>query len=232
MSLWLVRASRHGEQEQVANEVGQIWRFTREIQMGDLVTLPLKTQSAIAIGKVQEPYGYVELADNIKYVRRVRWMKTIRRSTFDQDILYSLGAFMTVCRIKRHDAENHVKRLLQIEDTVETEEQMRGVTEETIDIEESARDQVTRYIGTKFRERGLARMVETILHAQGYVTRISPPGPDGDVDILAVAGPLGFDKPWLYVQVKSSSSQVDVRVLRELQGVMSRVRAKQGLLEA
>lgn len=274
MSLWLVRAGRHGEQEQgalekdvvtigwnelpdlsnlksrseltkvyiqihptakknqVANEVGQVWRFAREIQVGDLVALPLKTQSAIAIGKVQGPYEYVELADNIKHVRRVRWMKTIRRSAFDQDILYSLGAFMTVCRIKRHDAENRVKRLLQIEDTIEAEEKTGGVTEETIDIEESARDQVIKYIGAKFRGHSFARLVEAILHAQGYVTRKSPPGPDGGVDILAAAGPLGFDKPWLCVQVKSSSSQVDVRVLRELQGVMSRVRAEQGLLVA
>jgi len=87
MSLWLVRAGRHGEQEQgaldndvvtigwnelpdlsglknrseltrlytqihpkakknqIANEVGQVWRFAREIQVGDLVALPLKTQA-------------------------------------------------------------------------------------------------------------------------------------------------------------------------------------------
>ena len=274
MSLWLVRAGRHGEQEQgaldnsvvtigwnelpdlsnlktkdeltklyvqvhpkakknqVINEVGQVWRFAREIQVEDLVALPLKTQSAIAIGKVEGPYEYKELTDNIKHIRRVKWIKTIRRSAFDQDILYSLGALMTVCRIKRHDAENRVVRLLKGEEPPETEETGEGVTEETIDIEESARDQVTKYIGTRFKGHGLARLVEAILHAQGYVTRMSPPGPDGGVDILAAAGPLGFNKPWLCVQVKSSSSQVDVRVLRELQGVMSRVRAEQGLLVA
>jgi len=274
MSLWLVRAGRHGEQEQgalendvvtigwnelpdlsklknkgeltklyvrihpkakknqIANEVGQVWRFASEIQAGDLVALPLKTQSAIALGKVEGPYEYKELTDNIKHVRRVKWIKTIRRSAFDQDILYSLGAFMTVCRIKRNDAENRVVRLLQVEVPPETEETGEGIAEETIDIEESARDQVIKYVGAKFKGHGLARLVETILSAQGYVTRQSPPGPDGGVDILAAAGPLGFNKPWLCVQVKSSSSQVDVRVLRELQGVMSRVRAEQGLLVA
>lgn len=274
MSLWLVRAGRHGEQEQgaldngvvtigwnelpnlsnlknkneltklyvqihpkakknqIANEVGQVWRFAREMQVGDLVALPLKTQSSVAIGKVEGPYEYKELADNIKHIRRVKWIKTIRRSAFDQDILYSLGAFMTVCRIKRHDAENRVLRLLQAAEPPEADETSKVISEETVDIEESARDQVTKYIGTKFKGHGLARLVEAILHAQGYVTRRSPPGPDGGVDILAAAGPLGFNKPWLCVQVKSSSSQVDVYVLRELQGVMSRVRAEQGLLVA
>ena len=274
MSLWMVRAGGHGEQEpgaidnnvvtigwnefpdlsnlknrseltklfvqihptakknQIPNEVGQMWRFAREIQVGDLVALPLKTQSAIAIGKVKGPYEYIKLADNIKHIRRVSWEKTIPRSAFDQDILYSLGAFMTVCRIKRHDAENRVRKLLQIEDTTGPGVDTEGVTEETINIEESTRDQVIKYVGAKFMGHGLARLVEAILHAQGYVTRKSPPGPDGGVDILAAAGSLGFDRPWLCVQVKSSSSQVDVKVLRELQGVMSRVNAEQGLLVA
>jgi len=45
-----------------------------------------------------------------------------------------------------------------------------------------------------------------------------------------LGGPLGFDQPRVCVQVKSSTSQVDVKILRELQGVLSNVRADQGLL--
>lgn len=270
MSLWMVRAGRHGEQEQgaldnsvvtiawnefgdisnlknrgelkklylqihpmakkkkMANAVGHLWRFANDIQIGDLVALPLKTQSAIALGKVQGPYEYKELASDIKHIRRVSWEKTLPRSAFDEDLLYSLGALGTVCHITRNDAENRIRKLLQMGDIPEPEE----ITEDTIDIEELSRDQVIKYIGAKFMGHGFERLVEAILHAQGYVTRKSPPGPDGGVDILAAAGSLGFDRPWLCVQVKSSSSQVDVRVLRELQGVMTRVRAEQGLLVA
>jgi len=244
MSLWLVRAGRHGEQEQgalsnnivtigwnelpnlsnvrnraelaelynrvhpttkkaqAARGVGQVWRFVREIQGGDLVALPLKTQSAIAIGKVEGEYEYQELADNIKHVRRVNWLRTIPRSAFDQDI-----------------------EITEVGVKIE-------IAEEAIDIEESARDQIIKHIGAKFRGHDLARLVDAILHAQGYVTKKSPPGPDGGVDILAAAGPLGFDKPRVCVQVKSSSSPVDVKILRELQGVMTKVRAEQGLLVA
>jgi len=216
---------------QAANEVGQVWRFVHEIQRGDLVALPLKTQSAIAIGKVEGEYDYKKLADNIKHIRRVRWLKTIPRSAFGQDILYSLGAFMTVCKIERNDAENRVKNLLQKGEIAEARVKTE-IAEERIDIEESSRDQIVKHIGVKFRGHDLARLVDAILHAQGYVTKKSPPGPDGGVDILAAAGPLGFDKPRVCVQVKSSSSPVDVKILRELQGVMSKVRAEQGLLVA
>ncbi|MBN2037295.1 MAG: restriction endonuclease [Chitinispirillaceae bacterium] len=270
MSLWLVRAGGHGEQEQealdnsvvtigwddfddlsniksreelselylklnpdskkmqVANAVGQIWRFVREIQKGDLVALPLKMQSGISIGKVESDYEFKQISPNIKHLRHVKWIKTIPRSAFDQDILYSFGAFMTVCQIERNDAENRVKKLLKGEVTpvVEDEPEREGV----IDIEEYAKDQITKHINAKFKGHGLARLVDAILKAQGYITKQSAPGPDGGVDILAAAGPLGFDKPRVCVQVKSSSSAVDVKVLRELQGVMSKVRAEQGLL--
>ena len=73
---------------------------------------------------------------------------------------------------------------------------------------------------------------ETALEAQDYRTAVSDPGPDGGVDIIAGRGPLGFDPPRLCVQVKSSTSPLDVKVLRELKGVMKDFGADQGLLVA
>lgn len=275
MSLWLVRAGRHGEQEQVAldqnvvtigwkdlpdlsglkskeelaelyarvypshgkhkvaNEMGQVWRFAKEIQKGDLVALPLKTQAAIAIGEVKGSYEYKQLADNVKHVRSVKWIKTIPRSSFDQDLLYSFGAFMTVCQVSRNNAESRVKSLLgKVEAVTVSDDEERIPGDEIIDIEEYAKDEIIKHIGSKFRGHDLARLVEAILEAQGYTTKKSPPGPDGGVDILAAGGPLGFDTPRICVQVKSSSSPIDVRVIRELQGVMGKVNANQGLLVA
>ncbi|WP_135611137.1 restriction endonuclease [Methanococcoides sp. AM1] len=218
------------------NEVGQIWRFVREMQIGDLVALPLKTESSIAIGKIDGNYTYKELSDNVRHIRPVKWLKTLPRSAFDQDILYSLGAFMTVCKIQRNDAKNRVMKLLKGEvqpkgtsnevPQIETENDQ----EETIDIEDYSRDQIVKYIESKFKGHGLARLVDEILKAQGYITRVSPPGRDGGIDILAASGPLGFENPRICVQVKSSYSPVDVKILRELQGVMSTVGADQALL--
>ena len=108
---------------------------------------------------------------------------------------------MTVCQISRNDAENRIKELIQKEAIVVSEE--REPPEEIIDIEEYARDQIVKFIGRKFKGHNLARLVEAILQAQGYVTKKSSPGPDGGVDILAAGGLLGFDTPRICVQVKS-----------------------------
>ncbi len=216
----------------INNHIGQIWRFVHDIHKDDLVALPLKSQSAIAIGKIEGDYEFKQITPDIIHIHRVKWLKTIPRSSFDQNILFSFGAFMTVCKIEREGAEQKVKKLLQLKDadvekiTLQSEE----ISEEEIDIEEYAKDQIIKHIGTKFKGHGLARLVDAILKAQGYNTTVSPPGPDGGIDILAAAGPLGFSSPKVCVQVKSSSNPVDVRVMRELQGVMNRVKADQGLL--
>ena len=71
--------------------------------------------------------------------------------------------------------------------------------------------------------------MDAVLHAQGYKTEVSPPGPDGGVDILAGSGILGFDHPRLCVQVKSSVSAAGQTVFNELLGVMTKYKAEQGL---
>ena len=215
----------------IANHVGKIWRFVHDIQKGDLVGLPLHMQSAIAIGKIESDYEFKTITPTIQHIRKVKWLKTIPRSSFDQNLLYSFGAFMTVCKIEREDAENKVKKLLQSKETDIVRAAPTDLSqEEEIDIEEYAKDQIIKQIATKFKGHNLARLVDAILKAQGYNTTVSPPGPDGGVDILAAAGPLGFSSPKVCVQVKSASGSIDARVMRELQGVMSRVKADQGLL--
>ena len=216
-----------------------------EIKRGDLVALPLKTQSSIAIGRIEGDYEYREISPEVKHIRKVKWLKIIPRSEFDQDLLFSLGAFSTVCEIKRNDAEKRVSDLLEGNvKTIElTDLDLESDDSETIvevpqlgirqlDVEQYARDQIVKYISAKFSGHGLARLIESILSVQGYKTLKSEPGKDGGVDILAGLGQLGFKQPSICVQVKSSPSPVDVRILRELKGVMQNVTATQGLLVA
>ena len=103
-------------------------------------------------------------------------------------------------------------------------------TEETFqDVEELARDQIIRLIGSRFKGHELARLVNGILAAQGYHTFMSPPGPDGGVDILAGTGPLGFGEPRLCVQVKSQDTPVELKEIKALKGAMQDSQATQGL---
>src|SRR5574344_925685 len=95
------------------NWVGQVWPIAHEIKKDDLIILPSKIQSSIHIGRVTGDYTYDKNAQNPYYhYINVDWFsKDIPRSNFDQDLLYSFGAFMTVCRISRNDAENRIRSM-------------------------------------------------------------------------------------------------------------------------
>ena len=167
----------------------------------------------------------------------MKWVRPdVPRGEFKQDLLNSLGAIMTVCQIQRHNAAERFQAILagKADPGYEPEEAGSSVVEVEesgeLDVEQLSRDQIRAHIEANFKTHDLARLVDAVLQAEGYVTHFSPPGPDGGVDILARRGSLGLDGPKLCVQVKSSKSPVDVEVLRNLQGAMTKFKADEGLL--
>lgn len=273
--VWLVRAGRHGEDEETALSEGlaiigfreagdlrayaaledltvalqaadpagsshragnlarQLWAFREGMHEGDTVVLPLKTQPGqIALGRVVGGYEHRQVGGLPRHVRRVKWEQPgMSRSTFRQDLLYSFGAFMTVCRIRRNDAERRVAAVLAGQpdpggDNADGPEE----PPERSDVAQAAHDEIVTFVRTRFAGHDLARLVAGVLEAEGFRTTVSSPGPDGGVDILAGHGSLGLDAPLLCVQVKATQSQADVNVFRALQGTMSSFGATQGLL--
>jgi restriction system protein len=210
------------------------------MQPGDLVVMPLKGQPQLALGRVLGQYEYRIDLGEVHHSRKVEWIRPdASRSELGQDLLYSLGAIMAVCRIQRNNAVDRLTAVLEgkPDPGYQSEDTLTKVTEieatETFavqDLEQLARDQIREHIGLNFKEHDLARLVNAVLIADGYVTLLSTPGPDGGADILARRGTLGFDGPKLCVQVKSSISPADVNVLRGLQGVMTTFKAEEGLL--
>ena len=98
----------------VKNREGQLWRFSREFEVGDIVALPLKTQSAIAFGRITGPYQYrADAPPSAKHQRPVEWLtKDIPRSKIDSDLRHSLGGAMTVFRVQRNEAEKRIRAFL------------------------------------------------------------------------------------------------------------------------
>lgn len=226
----------------VGNTAGQFWAFAVAMKVGDWVITPHKSKPAIAIGEVTGGYAYEPSGERLyRHCRKVKWLnQDIPRSNFDQDLLYSFGAFMTVCEIRRNNAEQRVRAMAK---TGWTSVPISAALKRTkvdavgpeeggadIDLERLARDQIAKHIVAKFKGHGMARLVEAILKSQGYTTYLSPEGPDKGVDILAAPGALGFGSPRLCVQVKSGDNPVDLATLTQLKGAMQNVQAQHGLL--
>jgi restriction system protein len=274
MPLWVVRAGKHGEQEeaavkeglvchawnelpdysachskhelralyveaypheterQVISGVSQTWRFAHEIQKGNLVALPLKKEAAFEFGWVTGDYEYKAVAPNVKHIRAVKWIKAVPRSGIPQDILISMNSSLTVFGVSRNDAEARLSPILAPPTgaSAELEVGAEPGDREAIDVEETARDGIIKFIQCRFKGHDLTRLVEAVLKAQGYATKMSPPGPDAGVDIFAGSGPFGMDQPRLCVQVKSGNNPEGQGTFNELLGAVSKFDSEQGLL--
>lgn len=223
------------------NFAGQLWCFALDIQEGDIVVLPRKLTSQIAMGRVAGPYRYQDVNNEPRHTRPVEWLLSdLPRTTFRQDLLYSFGAALTVCNISRNEAVQRVQAVLrdgrdpglqaQLRSLSESDSQFQDESDILSDLAQSAHDQIVREIQTSFSGHALTRLVDAVLRADGWVTSVSSPGPDGGADILGGRGPLGLDPPLLCVQVKSQDSPTDVTTYRTLQGTMQSFKAEQGLL--
>lgn len=233
----------------ITQNSGQVWAFAKKMNPGDWVAMPSKHTPSIHIGEIMGPYRYEPSADvNARHAREVRWIELdVPRTNFDQDLLYSLGAFSGICEVKRNNAEERIRAMQKngwksthtaVAATRPIKNGPEPVVEEAeiedagdmIDLEQQARDQITRFIIAKFKGHGLATLVRRVLEAQGYTVHQPPEGPDRGIDLLAAPGPLGFGTPKICVQVKSQESPIERVVLDQLLGTMSNVQADRGLL--
>jgi restriction system protein len=226
----------------VQNWARQGMQFCRAIQPGDWVALPSKFNPTIHFGKVLGPCDYKADADDIyRNSRKVEWFALdTPRGRFDQDILYSMGAFLTICRIQRNNAEARIKEMAANGWKVPTnsaatigaaaENEDDGDLQVPIDLETTAYDQISKLIMARFKGHGLATLVKAILQTEGYTVHQPPEGPDHGVDLLAASGGLGFGQPRICVQVKSGDSPIERVVLDQLVGTMQNHQAQHGLL--
>jgi restriction system protein len=160
---------------------------------GDWVVMPSKLQSGLYFGELTNDYHFEAAGTNPYYHwRSVNWFSgLIPRTVFPQDLLYSFGAFMTICRIQRNDAEARVKAMAarnwQTEAVAACAPRIPGGVQSSAgrddaaetaeaNLKELAADQVERLIEARFKGHGLTELVEAILKAEGYSTYRSPEG--------------------------------------------------------
>lgn len=248
--LELTAAAFAGEGEsRIANYASQLWALRGRIQVGDHIVLPLKTTGTLAIGRVRRGYHYLPNAEpDRRHAIQVEWLlDDIPRSAVKQDLLYSLGAFMTVCEVRRNDAARRIAVLAETgidpgasasisrpsasRDAAVAEE-ASDTEAEHLDIEQYSLDRLRSYVIETFAGHRMQDLVAAILTAEGFHCMVPPEGPDGGVDVLAGTGPLGLDQPRVVVQVKSEAGAVGAPVVSQLLGTLHAHDATQALLVA
>lgn len=224
------------------NFAAQLNQFANRISVGDIVVMPRKLTDGVAIGIVTG--GYVYDAESAqKHSRTIEWKtESVPRDVFKQDLRHSFGAFMTICEIKRNSALERVQAVLETGKdpgsllgthgtvTPNGPEDEVDADDFATDIEDIAGQQIISLIKSEFAGHALADLIAEILEVEGYTTKVSPPGPDGGVDILAAGGTLGLGEDRICVQVKSGDGAANHDVVLRLIGSVSNTQAQTGLL--
>lgn len=201
----------------VVTGASQLYRFVHEMQVGDLVAYPSKRDRHVHLGRIESDYRFAPAAPyRFCHQRRVQWLKRVPRTSYSQGALFELGSALTLFQVRNY-LDEHMAALQGqvVTPAAEQDETVALVAEE---IEATTRDFVLKTIARELKGHPFSAFVADLLEVLGYRTRVSPPGPDGGVDILAHRDELGFEPPIIKVQVKSTEGSVGAPAVQALYG--------------
>ena len=217
----------------IANAAGQLLRFRHVMQVGELVVYSRKADRTINIGRVASDYAYEpDVWERYPNRRGVEWLKTeIPRDRFSSGCLYEVGSALSVYTIKEHKQEilaaldgsiAAAGAAIGVEETSVPE--LEPVSEDEPDVErisELTGDFILKEFSTTLKGHEFARFCGWLFEALGYSARVSPPGADGGVDIVATRDPLGVERPLLKIQCKSGSGAIASSDVQALNGTLA-----------
>ena len=201
----------------IPTSVGMLYRFCYEIQKGDYVVYPSKSDRMINIGQVTGDYEYVADAHEYVQQRDVKWLKHIPRTSFSQGALYEIGSAMSLFAVKNYSDEflAALDKGFKKSTAANDEDDTVGATAE--DIIESTKDFILKELSRNLKGYALEEFVADLLRAMGYRTTVSAHGGDSGIDITAYKDEL---PPRILVQVKSQDSDIKETTIQSLKGAM------------
>jgi restriction system protein len=203
------------------SSASQLIRFRDEVQRGDRVITYDAGRRIYHVGEITSDYQHREnVVPDFHHFRTVRWDGDVERDALSTRARNTLGSTLTLFRIPEEVAEEIITALegrreaapaAAVSDEGEDEEALlQGYREQATEI---IKDRINR-----LDPRELEELVAGVLRAMGYKTRVSPPGSDLAMDILASPDGFGFESPRIIVEVKHRSKASDSKEIRNLVG--------------
>ena len=203
----------------VPGKAGQLLRFVHEMKPGDAVVYYSHVSKLVHIGVIDGSYEHrPDINPVYPNTRKVKWTTERPRTAFSQGALHEIGSAMALFQVKNYASEFFAA--MEGVDIV-----VPVVDDETValvaaEIEQTTRDFVIKRLAQELKGHPFSHLVAQLLQAMGYRTRVSEPGPDAGVDIVAHKDELGFEPPIIKVQVKSSEGSVGAPEVQALYGTV------------
>jgi restriction system protein len=212
---------------------GILYRFGFEMQQGDLVVAPYRSDSTLNFGVVDGPYEYHEDVARHPHRRKVRWLRTgVARGLFPQAALYEIGSAVTLFQVRKHadifrqfldTSSEEIFEKATIPATVSVDDSANTFEDEpnADRIEQHTRDFIVKVLLRELSHEEFEHFTADLLRTLGYQARVTPFSADGGVDVIAHKDPLGLEPPLIKVQCKHSTSTQSRPDVQRLIGTLS-----------
>lgn len=214
----------------IASYAGQVYRFVREIKVGDSIVSYDPSERLYLVGKVTGNYDYrPQTSAEHPNIRTVNWQGRVYRDALSVAARNSLGSIATLFTLPpdvAQEIEEHTRRTepasspplpVTSPEVIVGDGEVAQVDDLYRDIQskgfEFIKDKVSLLDWEEMQE-----LVAGLLRAMGYKTRISPSGSDRGKDIIASPDGLGFEDPRIVVEVKHRVAAMGSQELRSFLG--------------
>lgn len=204
---------------------GTLYKFACELKPGDLVVYPSKSDRMVNLGEITSEYEFDPTGTDehgARYEtsnrRRVKWLKSLPRTSFSQSALYEIGSALSLFQVSTH-ADEFLAALHG--EGLETDPDDAAETEATAErVEEDTEDFVIRRLKTAISPTRFEHFVAHLLRCMGYHARVTQRSGDGGIDIVAHRDELGFEPPVIKVQCKQKTDNVGRPEVQQLMGAV------------
>ena len=203
----------------IATSAGMLFRFAHEVQIGDYVVFPSKSNREINIGIIEGDYTYKPDSGEYVQQRPVKWLKHLPRTSFSQGALYEVGSTLSFFVVKTY-ADEYMTALdknFKKNAVISSDEEDETVAATAEDIIETTKDFILKELSKHLKGYDLEEFVADLLNAMGYRTTVSKHGGDSGIDITAYKDEL---PPRILVQVKSQDGDIKETTIQSLKGAM------------
>lgn len=191
-----------GRQQSAAS---QLERFRKEPQAGDRVVTYDSGRRIYHVGTITGEYQHQPKAvPPYENVRKVSWEGEVERDKLSVATRNSLGSTLTLFRLPDFAAQE-IEQVLKGQPVETSTEAVEAEGQDEMELLDRYKEEAIEFIKdrvSRLDDREMEELVAGLLRAMGYKTRVSDPGADRGVDILASPDGFGFESPRIVVEVK------------------------------
>jgi restriction system protein len=200
-------------------KAGILFRFAKEMQAGDVVVYPSKSDRLVNIGVIEGNYAFAPNIDfQYPHRRRVAWKVHVPRANFSQPALYEIGSAITLFQISNNTEE--FLAALDGKPFKVAEVDAVSAVEIAVQAEEGVEDFVIKQLKNGMNADLFEHFIAELLRCMGYHARVTRYSGDGGVDIVAHKDELGFEPPIIKVHCKQTLATIGGPAIQQLLGAI------------